>query len=158
FLWGDKNKINVNKETVYAPIEDSGRNLLDIPVRNEVITITWLRSYLNMGPKRPAWAYAADAIIAYHTPSSKENVDITQRTNIFLQTWKTSMARLLADLKTMLKTAQKYNVCLDGLVLSQEICHEMPIWYHTKSKANQRLYNGGEQTKCLKMLHKIRTV
>ncbi|PBK86319.1 hypothetical protein ARMGADRAFT_940902, partial [Armillaria gallica] len=82
--------INVNKETIYAPITDGGQNLLDIPTRNEAITVTWLRSYLNFGPERPMWAYAADVIIAHHTPTSEENVEPEQRMNIFLQLWKTS--------------------------------------------------------------------
>ncbi|KAK0432568.1 hypothetical protein EV421DRAFT_1680749, partial [Armillaria borealis] len=155
---GDKNKINVNKETIYAPITDGGRNLLDIPTRNEAIMVTWLRSYLNFGPNRPTWAYVADAIIAHHMPTSEENMDLTQRVNIFLQSWKTSVARLPEDLKTLIKTAMKYNTCLDGLALSQCILRDMPIWYHIKSKATRHLFNNGEQVKCLKMRHNVKSV
>ncbi len=151
FIWGDKNKININKETVYAPIMDSGRNLLDIPARNEAIILTWLRSYLNFGPNRPTWAYVADAIIAHHTPMSEENVDLTQRINIFLQSWKTSVIRLPEDLRSLIKTAQKYNTCLDRLALSQTILCGIPIWYHIKLRATRRLFNDSEQVKCLKL-------
>lgn len=40
FLWGNKNKININKETIYARIAGGGWNLLDIPIRNKAITVT----------------------------------------------------------------------------------------------------------------------
>jgi hypothetical protein len=45
FLWNDKGLIVINKETIYARMEDGGRNLLDIMARNEAITATWLKSY-----------------------------------------------------------------------------------------------------------------
>ncbi|PBK83039.1 hypothetical protein ARMGADRAFT_1048523 [Armillaria gallica] len=99
----------------------------NIPARNKVITVTWLRAYLDFSSNHPTWAYVADAIIAHHTPASEENVDLMQWINIFLQSWKTSNMRLPGDLKVLIKTAQKYNVCLDGLALSQSILCEMPI-------------------------------
>ncbi|KAF8869203.1 hypothetical protein CPB85DRAFT_1241644, partial [Mucidula mucida] len=158
FLWGDKKKINVNKETVYAPIEEGGRNLLDILLRNEAITITWLKSYLDFGPNHPTWAAAVDAIVAHHMPASEENVDLTQRMIVFLQSWKASNTKLPDDIKRMFQTAMKYNVTLDGLALSREILREMPIWYHIKSKGMRGLFNRGVQVKCLKMRHEVRTV
>ncbi len=103
------------------PIEDGGQNLLDILTRNEAITVTWVKLYLDLAPNHPIWAAAADAIIAHHTPVAEENVDFMQRTNIFLQTWKTSTTRLPDDLKALLKAVQKYNVCLDSLALSRDI-------------------------------------
>ncbi|KAK0468648.1 hypothetical protein IW261DRAFT_1345958 [Armillaria novae-zelandiae] len=158
FLWGNKNKINVNKETIYAPIAGGRQNLLDIPVRNEAITVTWIWSYLDLSPNHPLWAYAVDTVIAHHTPTSEENVGLEQRLNIFLQSWKTSTNRLLDDLRTMVKTTHKYNVCLDGLAISPEIQCEMPIWHHIKSRATRCLFNSGKQVKCLKNRHKVKTV
>ncbi|KAK0471378.1 hypothetical protein IW261DRAFT_1299870, partial [Armillaria novae-zelandiae] len=148
----------VNKETIYAPITSGGRNLLDIPVRNEAILVTWIRSYLDFSPNRPLWAYAADAVIAHNTPASEENVSLEQRSNVFLQSWKTRTNKLPEDLKSLVKTAQKYNVCLDGLAISPGIQRDMPIWYHVKSKATRRLFNSSEQVKCLKNRHKVRSV
>ncbi|KAK0476994.1 hypothetical protein IW261DRAFT_1338942, partial [Armillaria novae-zelandiae] len=158
FLWGDKNKINVNKETVYAPIRDGGRNLLDIPARNEAITIMWIQLYLRFGPDHPTWAIAADAIIAHHSPATEENVDPNLKVNVFLQTWKTSAAKLPDNLKTLMKVAKKYNVCMDRLAISKDITRQIPIWFHTKSTASRRLFNNGEQVKCLKLRHKVRMV
>ncbi len=140
FLWGNKNKININKETIYAPISSGRQNLLDIPVRNEAIMVTWIRSYLNFSPSHPLWAHATDTIIAHHTPRSEESVSLEQRMNIFLQSWKTHTNKLPEDLKGLVKTAQKYNVSLDGLAISPQIQRDMPIWYHIKSKASRRLF------------------
>ncbi|PBK83573.1 hypothetical protein ARMGADRAFT_944786 [Armillaria gallica] len=81
-----------------------------------------------------------------------------QQINIFLQSWKTSSTKLPDDLKILIKTVQKYNVCLDGLALSQSILWDMPIWYHIKLKATRWLFNSGEHVKCLKIRHGIRTV
>ncbi|KAJ3757152.1 hypothetical protein EV360DRAFT_21642, partial [Lentinula raphanica] len=40
FLWDDKTLVRVNKETIYAPIEEGGRQLLDLLARNEAILVT----------------------------------------------------------------------------------------------------------------------
>ncbi len=56
------------------------------------------------------------------------------------------------------ETTQKYNVCLNGFTLSQDILCEMPIWYHIKLEATRRMFNGGEQVKCLQMHHKVKTI
>ncbi|KAJ3963515.1 hypothetical protein EV361DRAFT_779456, partial [Lentinula raphanica] len=37
FLWDDKKHVRINKETISAPIEMGGRNLLDLLARNEAI-------------------------------------------------------------------------------------------------------------------------
>ncbi|KAF8912564.1 hypothetical protein CPB85DRAFT_1192624, partial [Mucidula mucida] len=118
----------------------------------------WLKSYLDFGPDRPTWAYAVDAIIAHHTPASEENVNLAQRMNVFLQSWKTSTTKLPEDVKRMFQVAKKYNVTLDGLALSRDILPEMPIWYHIKSEGTRGLFNRGAQIKCLKLKHKVRTV
>ncbi|KAJ7108888.1 hypothetical protein C8R43DRAFT_862258, partial [Mycena crocata] len=64
FVWAEKVRVTVNKETVYAPVEDGGRNLLDIVARNEAISITWLKSYLTFGKDRALWTYVTDEILS----------------------------------------------------------------------------------------------
>jgi hypothetical protein len=59
FLWAEKTNVTVNKETVYAPAEMGGKNLLDIVTRNEAIAVTWLKTYLSFGPDRPLWCFGA---------------------------------------------------------------------------------------------------
>jgi hypothetical protein len=52
FLWASKSQATVNRETVHAPSDVGGKNLLDIIARNEAIAVTWLKTYL-IGPDRP---------------------------------------------------------------------------------------------------------
>lgn len=88
FLWGDKKFLSINKETIYAPIEMGGCNLLDIVARNVAITITWLKSYLCFGPDRLLWAFAAEELQALNILGTyRDKVDKQLRLNIFLQSW-----------------------------------------------------------------------
>ncbi|KAF8177917.1 hypothetical protein K438DRAFT_2022119 [Mycena galopus ATCC 62051] len=87
FLWAEKTNASVNQETVYAPADLGGKNLLDIVARNEAIAITWLKSYLKFGKERPLWALAADSLLSYHAQAADDNVDPETRVNMFLQAW-----------------------------------------------------------------------
>ncbi|KAJ3858803.1 hypothetical protein EV359DRAFT_75793 [Lentinula novae-zelandiae] len=51
FLWDEKQHVCINKDTVEAPIENGGRQVLDLLACNEAITVTWLQTYLNISPK-----------------------------------------------------------------------------------------------------------
>lgn len=157
FLWAEKTSVTVNKETTYAPVTMGGRNLLDLPVRNEAIMVTWIKSYLNFGLNRPTWAYVADVLISQNAHQGDHNVSVELRDNIFLQSWDTTTNRLPDDLGKLVKTARKYDVRLEGLAFSREILREMPIWYHVKSLATRTLFNRGCSV-CLKENHGIRTV
>jgi hypothetical protein len=79
FMWAEKTNVTVNKETVYAPKDIGGRNLLDIVARNEVIAITWLKSYLTFGEDRPLWAYVTDKIMSVNALGAEHNVDVAVR-------------------------------------------------------------------------------
>ncbi|KAJ7676735.1 hypothetical protein DFH06DRAFT_976818, partial [Mycena polygramma] len=159
FLWDDKCLIAVNKETVYAPIEMGGRNLLDIVARNEAISATWLKSYLDIGPTRPLWGFAADEYLALNMqPKSELIVDKNLRTCVFLQAWDTKRTLKPKDLVDMLKVARLRGVRMDGLAFSREIMRDATIWYHIKSTARRSVFNLGHEVKCLKENHKIRTV
>ncbi|KAJ3838213.1 hypothetical protein F5878DRAFT_537942 [Lentinula raphanica] len=66
FFWDDKSHPQVNRETIEAPIESGGYNLLDLMARNEAILVTWLQDYLDFSKDRATWTYVADALIAHH--------------------------------------------------------------------------------------------
>ncbi|KAJ7615150.1 hypothetical protein DFH06DRAFT_1013660, partial [Mycena polygramma] len=159
FLWDDKATIPINKETVYAPIEMGGRNLLDIIARNEAITATWLKSYLDFGPSRPLWAFAADEYIALNLLADDDKViDASVRTSVFLQAWESKQILKPKDLTDMLKFARKRGASMDGLAFSREIMRETTIWYHIKSRADRGLFNRGAEIKCLRTNHRVKTV
>ncbi|KAJ7575743.1 hypothetical protein C8J56DRAFT_801088, partial [Mycena floridula] len=129
FLWGEK-RPTVNAETTKAPILEEGKNVLDIPARNEAISLMWLKSYLDFGDNRATWAYFADAIIAKHASCNElkgeRNDEI--KMNIFLQSWKAT--NLVGDLGKMVKAAKDLGVRLQGLAFSRETMEQMPIWLH----------------------------
>ncbi|KAJ7234271.1 hypothetical protein C8J57DRAFT_1078003, partial [Mycena rebaudengoi] len=158
FLWAEKARVTVNKETIYAPKEIGGRSLLDIVARNEAISITWLKSYLTFGEGRPLWAYVTDKILSIKALGAAENVDAMLRTCPYLQSWRPKMSELSEDLQRMIKVGDKYDLKMDGIAIAREIQRDMPIWYHAKSTATRRLFNYGPEVRCLKYNHKMRLV
>ncbi|KAJ7032530.1 hypothetical protein C8F04DRAFT_946534, partial [Mycena alexandri] len=161
FLWAEKTSVTVNQETVYAPTEVGGKNLLDIVARNEAITVTWLKTYLNFGPDRPLWCFVADEILAKKGSSDYRTVKEEMRMNAYLQSWapKVSAKSIGKDLSGIIKVGKTYGLDMDALAVSREIQNSMPIWYHRKSYADRSLYNQDiEVIKCLQDNHRIRLV
>ncbi|KAE9383062.1 hypothetical protein BT96DRAFT_784842, partial [Gymnopus androsaceus JB14] len=74
-------------ETIYAPIENGGRKVLNLLARNKAIMVTWLQSYLDFSAERATWAYVADALIAHHVPTSEANIEDCHKIDIFPQSW-----------------------------------------------------------------------
>ncbi|KAJ3978958.1 hypothetical protein F5890DRAFT_1422050 [Lentinula detonsa] len=157
FLWDDKTHVCINKETMYAPIDMGGRNLLDIVARNEAIMVTWLQSYLDISENRATWTYVADALIAQNIPNKYANLEEHSKINIFLQTWKTQTSKLPKDLKNMIEVAKKFGTRLEGLAFPKNITREMPVWYHAEVPETSKSYNQ-QQNKCLRENHNVRTV
>ncbi|KAJ7448282.1 hypothetical protein B0H11DRAFT_1744415, partial [Mycena galericulata] len=159
FLWNDKTTVTINKETVYAPVELGGRNLLDLVARNEAITVTWLKSYLSFGDDRPLWAFVADEIMAKYGRGGDSAVHEAMRVNMYLQKWRVSRLEPIGpDLKRMINTADKYNVQMEALAVSREAQREASVWYHEKSRADNRLFNSGQAVPCLRVKHRVVTV
>ncbi|KAJ7235978.1 hypothetical protein C8J57DRAFT_1088557, partial [Mycena rebaudengoi] len=158
FMWAEKNKVTINKETVYAPAEEGGRILLDIVARNEAISVTWLRAYLTFGKKRPMWAFVTDEIMSVKALGSAHNVEKTLRSCPYLQSWRPKLEDLSDDLKRMIKTGEKYDLQMEALAVSREIQRDMPIWYHAKSTAQRGIFNRGPAVECLRKKHKVRLV
>jgi hypothetical protein len=52
FMWDGK-RPPVNMNTLHLPIRQGGVKLLDLKARNQAIDIMWLKSYLDLSPKRP---------------------------------------------------------------------------------------------------------
>ncbi|KAI0822594.1 hypothetical protein BC628DRAFT_1290311, partial [Trametes gibbosa] len=57
YIWNDKASPPVQFDCLTLPLEQGGLGLLDLASRNESIDVVWLKSYLEMGPDRPWWAY-----------------------------------------------------------------------------------------------------
>ncbi|KAJ7643167.1 hypothetical protein DFH06DRAFT_999398, partial [Mycena polygramma] len=162
FLWAEKVSVAVNKETVYAPANMGGKDLLDIVARNEAITITWLKTYLNFGPDRPLWCFVADEFLAGKVVDADLNVDEAMRINTYLQTWspyKYASVLKSEDLANMMRTGKKYGVTMDAIAVSRKLQGDMPIWYHRFSGGDKTMFNANRTVvKCLKWNHRIRWV
>jgi hypothetical protein len=161
FLWAEKDQVRVNKETVYAPSDAGGKNLLDIVARNEAIAVTWLKTYLSFGPDRPLWCFVADELLAKKAVGA-EYVDEAMRINTYLQSWAPyQSAHDLGskDLADMMKVGRKYGVRMDAMAVSRKLQDDMPIWYHRFSGGDRRFFNAENHVvKCLKEKHRIRWV
>ncbi|KAJ7668711.1 hypothetical protein DFH06DRAFT_982898, partial [Mycena polygramma] len=162
FLWAEKEQVRVNKETVHAPSEIGGKNLLDIIARNEAITVTWLKTYLSFGPERPLWCFVADELLAKKAVGADINVDETMRLNAYLQSWapyKSATNLGSKDLAEMMAVGQKYGITMDAMAVSRKLQDSMPIWYHKFSGGDRTLFNASRHVvKCLKENHRIRFV
>ncbi|KAJ7655667.1 hypothetical protein DFH06DRAFT_992441, partial [Mycena polygramma] len=133
FLWAEKNQVTVNKETVYAPSDIGGKNLLDIVARNEARAITWLKTYLSFGPNRPLWCFVADEILAKRVVDADLNVDEAMRINAYLQSWapyQSANDLKSKDLANMMKVGRDYGITMEAIAVSRELQDSMPIWYH----------------------------
>ncbi|KAJ7637874.1 hypothetical protein DFH06DRAFT_1002080, partial [Mycena polygramma] len=160
FLWAGKTNVTVNRETVYAPTEFGGRNLLDIVTRNEAITITWLKSYLSFGEDRPLWAFVADELLSKNALKDDLKIDEALRRNMYLQDWRTKIigSKLSTDLKDMVKIGDRYNVRMEALAVSRSAQRAAIIWYHEKSYATKTLFARNQVNDCLYSNHRMETV
>lgn len=159
FLWAEKKVPKINKETIYAPAELGGGDLLDIVAHNEAITITWLKSYLRFGLDRPMWAFVADELQAINILGNLDTVvDKHLRLNVFLQSWSSKHTKLLKDLDDLMKTALERDAKMEGLAFAREVMRGLPIRYHFKSQSDRGVFNRGEETKCLKEVGETETL
>ncbi|KAH9850897.1 hypothetical protein C2E23DRAFT_713309, partial [Lenzites betulinus] len=120
----------------------------------------WIKSYLNLSPSRPRWAFVADALIAKAVTAACRRVDTTARINTFLQTWRINTAKpagLSRDVARMIKTAQKYGVKPDAPRPGEDLIKTLPVWYHfalTQERSSANTKSG----KCLRTRHRVAIV
>ncbi|KAI4293696.1 hypothetical protein K525DRAFT_214314, partial [Schizophyllum commune Loenen D] len=53
FVWDSDATPPLALQKLYDPIEEGGIKLVDLEARTEAILLTWLQSFLNLGPERP---------------------------------------------------------------------------------------------------------
>src|SRR6266702_1800844 len=84
-------------------MDEGGLNLLNIKAQNEAIELTWLRSYLDLTPKRPMWAIVTDILISASAPPGTLAI---ARMNMFIQKCK-SKTPIMVPTRNTSKTPQK---------------------------------------------------
>ncbi|KAI0737440.1 hypothetical protein C8Q80DRAFT_1115230, partial [Daedaleopsis nitida] len=120
----------------------------------------WLKGYLDFGPERALWALVADDILARTVTKDCAVAHRDLRYNPFLQGWRPKVTELCADLRSLVRTANKYGLRVEGLAFSREILVRMPMWYHIQADRTKirRLASSSKASACLRMKHKIFSV
>ncbi|PPQ81141.1 hypothetical protein CVT26_011105, partial [Gymnopilus dilepis] len=160
FMWAGQSP-TVNADTLCKPISQGGKKVLDITARNEAIELMKLKTYLDLSPTRPRWAYIADELIVRNSPSSENRIDNLLKKNIFLQSWTTKLGNkstLPTSLQRMLKVARKHNVSLDAPKLHNTLKRSLPIWYHKGLDETKSPKNNSPWARCQRQNHLIMTV
>ncbi|KAH9859091.1 hypothetical protein C2E23DRAFT_910558, partial [Lenzites betulinus] len=120
----------------------------------------WLKSYLDMSPDRPRWAFIADALIERSVVAAARRTEDSARQNYFLQTWEVNTstnAGMPRDLARMIRTAKKYGVIVDVPNPAENLKKQLPIWYHFGLLEGRSTANS-KTGKCLRNKHNVRTV
>ncbi|KAF5375513.1 hypothetical protein D9615_009166 [Tricholomella constricta] len=161
YMWDGAKSSPVNQATLNRAMKEGGRNCLNVAARNEAIELMKLKSYLNLNEDRPRWAKVADELMGKNISSRRCVRDETSIVNSFLQDYdvKTRVNTTLPhSLIMMLKTADKYKVCLAPIALSNELQGKMPIWYHIGTDKNKKMINNDAWARCHRSTHRITTV
>ncbi|KAG1863879.1 hypothetical protein F4604DRAFT_1032519 [Suillus subluteus] len=66
FIWDNVSKTPISMNILCAPIEEGGKNMLNIAQQNEVIELMWLKGLLKPINECPTWAFFAEVLIAKH--------------------------------------------------------------------------------------------
>jgi hypothetical protein len=154
FIWDNSGKLAISKATLYTPINEGGKGLLDLESRNEAIDLNHLKSLVN---KTSPWTHFAHEIIAKQVkPTPKVPQEILQ--NFFIQSWNTRVKKLPLGLRRIIKTGNKYGMNIDTLAIDKESKENMLIWYHLYANTNLNKLNNAYYSKCLRENHNIWTV
>jgi hypothetical protein len=84
FLW-DGARARVAHETMIPDIADGGKQILDIPARNEAIDLWNLQTYRVQGHERATWCYLMDYMLTKFLEKSYLNIRPGQVLNVSLQ-------------------------------------------------------------------------
>lgn len=161
FIWPNQHAPPVNMETLYSPIKEGGLGLIDIKSRAKAIHLTWLKPFLNLSKTRPAWAYAADALIAKAAKASGPSLDEKTKLQFFLQKWEINASPsspLPKYLRVILNLAKEFNATFSAIKISRKLKKRMPIWLHIGESEEQSTTINKRINKCLRNKHCIRTI
>jgi hypothetical protein len=161
FLWDGK-RARVSHETMILDTAQGGKQVLDIPARNEAIDLWNLQSYLTQGSERASWCFFVDYILVNFLEKSYLNIRPGQILNTFLQDVHipiSSRTPLPEDVKRMVLTARKYHLQFTAPSFHVDIKLKIPIWKHPGMNKDQ--YKKAclrDAATCLRLNHRIRIV
>jgi hypothetical protein len=158
FLWDGK-KARVAHETMLLNITDGGKQILDIPARNEAIDLWNLQLYLAQENERASWCYFFDYILKEYLEMSYLNLRPGQIMNVFLQDIHIPISQktpLPEEIKRMILAARNYDLKFTGLSINKDLRLNMPIWRHPA--VNKTLYQSAcrrDAATCLRLNHEV---
>ena len=155
FIWDESTApptIGIKK--LYAPKDQGGISLLNIPARNRAINLTWLKAYLDLSPSRPNWAFVTDAIINHIRPDVESR---SHPTNFSLTSWsppsRGHRARTLPPcVLKLIKTAKAADLAFALLKLLKRLKLQLPAWFHMGAAPHTYHKSRDE---CLKQVHQV---
>ena len=98
FIWDGEGNPPISIETMYAPMDKGGKQVLNLAQCNDAIELTWLCNLLTPTAKHPTWTFFAHALFnhfAQKSPIVREEA----RVNIFAQTWNPRVCSLPQSLQ-----------------------------------------------------------
>ena len=120
---------------------------------------------LKPASQKPRWVLLAKDLIHRNVPKSYNLRDEHSRINPFLQDWSPSgnnvaQNTLPISIHCMIKTMKIHNVAFNPINPSRGLAMNMPIWWHIRYKfeAKPSLRLNGPYEKCLRSVHKVKTV
>lgn len=157
FMWDGRTTSPISLGRLYQPKSKGGIGLLNIHARNQAIEITWLRSYMDVSPSRPSWAFVTDAIISSLKAAYPSASDDPRS---FLTAWAPPaqgprVSSLSKNISNLLKTAKKHCVSFAPIKMHTNLKLLLPAWDHMG--APPKTYNKKKDA-CLRTVHRIRTV
>ncbi|KAH9911756.1 uncharacterized protein B0H18DRAFT_891831, partial [Fomitopsis serialis] len=111
-----------------------------------------------MSESRPKWAFVLDEILNHHASREAGAIRHEAQINSFLQNWEPSTSHrssLSKQVKSILKTAKRYNVSFAAIKLDRELKLQLPVWYHIGAEARMRRLNNTQRSDCLRLCHGV---
>lgn len=161
FLWQGK-KPRIAHRTMCLPLNEGGKQILDLRSRNEAIDLWNLKEFLREGEDRANWSFFAEHTIIQRWDASQSIRNRGAMYHIFLQnihipSWRNAPSP--HDIRNMILTAKKYQLEFTALSISREVQLQMPAWNHIALVGQEfDKIRRKEAVKCLRKNHQTRTV
>ena len=155
FIWDSTAPPTMSLARLYSRREKGGIGLLDIRARNKAIDIIRLKTFADLSPRRPKWAYLTDAVINTLSPSPQPKQPTYPLTSWSPPSRGPRASALPPCILSIIKTAKDSKLTFAPLRLSKQLKLQLPAWYHMG--APPRAYNK-LRDECLKHHHKVAKV
>ncbi|KAK7057847.1 hypothetical protein R3P38DRAFT_2497413 [Favolaschia claudopus] len=154
FMWGGKSP-PINFETLTAPRDKGGKNLLDLKARNDALHLMKLKSYLDLDPStRAEWCYLLDRRLAKRVTNDSRAAP-EALINTFLQSWRADEREWPKRHKSMMRSAKKFGISFDVLAATTEVLSDLPIWHHHGENPHMPQTNNSPACYCLRGQHGV---